>query len=204
MRLAVQGYALGAAAAFLPLAALAQSEGYIPLTVNGVESEHDRLERAQFEPIAQVASAKRSVRRVTYRDPFGNPNAPGVSIEKAADGSVTFIVTANGGKVKEEGKLTAQEWASLTALDAALAPPKAAPMHAKGEVCHAKLMVIEAADSGKSRRRNASMCGGEADYQAIAYAYKVAELVLGKISRCETFTQKDREPSWRLHACLRT
>jgi len=201
MRTSAKAWALGAVAALLPLAAAAQAAGYVPLGVDGVESEEARLERAQFEPIAAVAAANRTVRRVTYRDPFANTYAPAVLLEKDSDGGATFTVTANGGKVKETGKLTAQEWASLVAMDAALAPPKPV-LRANAEVCHAKLMVIEAADGGKARRRNASMCGGEGDFQAMAYAYKVAELAVDKIEKCERFAEPTREPSWRLAACL--
>jgi len=184
-----------------PLAAMAQ--GYMPLGVDGFESEDARLERSSFQPIGEVAAAKRVVRRVTYRDPFASPYAPAVALEKSASGEITFTVTAAGGKVKETGVVTPTEWAELTAMGSALAPPKPMSARAKTEVCHAKLLVIETAEGGKAKRRNASMCGGEGDYKAMAYAYKVAEIAVSKIAKCEKFISDTREPSWTLAECIK-
>jgi len=172
-----------------------------PLRLND-NTEEGRLATASFEPIAAVAQAGRVVRRVTYRDPFAQPFMPNIILEKKGD-DYTFTVTAMSGKIRHEGKISEAEWNSVVVLDPALKPRKAAVTKARTEICHSKQMVIEATDKGKTLRREASVCGGDADNAAVLYSYRVAEIAVRHIGACAGFIESGREFSWSLGECFR-
>jgi len=169
----------------------------------GLESEEARLARANFAPIAEAAKTGATIRRLTVRDVFDSPTSPNIVLEKAADGKITYLMTTSDGNIRETGALTAAEWQSVIDLDGALAPRKDGPIQVKGQVCHAKLMVIETADAGKTRRRESSLCAAEADAAALRYAYKMAEVVVNHIPRCRASAGQNREPTWSLTDCYK-
>jgi len=180
---------------------LPASTGPVQASSPPADPEAARLQSAGFAPIAALAAEGRRLRRVTYRDPFGGRNAPNLTIEALPTGKTVFVVTAYDGEVREEGELPASAWVQLTALDRALAATP--PRKARAELCHSKQMVIETAGNGQTRRREASVCGGQSDAAAVLYGYKMAELAVTHMPRCKGFIESGREPSWTLAECLR-
>jgi len=165
--------------------------------------EAGRLKRSGFEPLAMIAKEKRTVRRVSYLDPFHSAAMPGVSIEKQADGEIVLNLTANRGKLKERVKITQAEWDDLVALDSqAFEKPKNPLTQAETkEMCHSDSIVIETSDAGNTRRRDASHCMRETE--AMLYGYKVAEIAVKNIEYCREYQASDREASAQLVECLR-
>jgi hypothetical protein len=191
--------ALAIGASVVLMATAAEAEEY---EFGGIEPENIRLERSSFEPIAQVAAAKRVVRRISWRDPFGSLYAPSVTLEKTPSGEVTFTVTGNYGKIKETGTITGEQWADILASEQALAPPPR-NQRISNELCHSNRLVIETSDAdGKSRRRDASICGGPGDTNALLYTYKVADAVVLTMDKCARFAAKTRDPWWSLQNCV--
>jgi len=195
-----------AAAAALGLLAVAAAHAQtisVASGINGNEAEEVRLKRSGFAPIEDVAKEKRSVRRATYRDPYELPNAPSVTLEKTADGKYLFTVSGNYGKIQEAGEFTAAEWKDLVKLDPVLAAPKVGRTPIKIEPCFGKFMVVEAAEGGKTRRREVSSCGSDSGSQQMLYAYKVAGIVVNHLDKCDGQADETREPSWVLAECMK-
>jgi len=166
-------------------------------------NEAGRLKRSGFEPLSKIAQDKRTLRRVSYLDPFHSSAMPGVSIEKRANGEIILSLTANRGKVKEQVMITQAEWDELVAMDQqAFMPPKnpLTPAEAQ-EMCHSDSIVIETSDGGTVRRRDASHCARETE--AMLFGYKVAQIAVNNIEYCREYNVPDREGSAQLIECLR-
>jgi len=165
--------------------------------------EADRLTRSNFEPITEVAKAKRTLRRVSYQDAFGTSAMPAVTVEKLANGEIKMTMIANGGKVKEEATVTQADWDKLVKLDKQITAKPANPLSKEEAklICHSNSIVIEAVDAGKVRRRDASHCKRDTD--AMLYGYAVADIAVRNIPRCKPIIAPDREASWQLTECMR-
>jgi len=193
--------------AAIPLPTYAQpSGGTVAGAIAGAVSDPDeaaRLSRSGFEPLAKIAKEKRTLRRVSYLDPFNTGAMPGVSIEKLPSGDVTLSLTANHGKAKEVVKISQDDWNSLVKLDReAFMRPKNRMTPAEAKlICHSDSIVIEIADAGKTRRRDASHC--KKDTEAMLYGYAVAAIAVENIPYCREYKAPDREPSAQLTECFR-
>jgi len=180
----------------LPIAAHAAAKGPDP------QEEAARLARSQFEPLSQVASAKRTLRRVSYQQSFDFAIRPAVTIEKMANGEVMLTLTAREGKVHETAKLTQADWDKLMAADKLIMAKPARKLSREEAklICHSNAAVIEASDAGKVRRRDASHCNQDLD--SMVYGFKVAEIAVANIPRCTRYQHDEREASWQLMQCI--
>jgi len=186
--------------AFLVLAPVSTlgAEGQLPTTAR--EPEPLRLKRYGLEALAPLATAGREIRRATYSDMYNSPTLPSVTLEKSASNGVTLTVYSDG--IIDTAVLKPEAWTLVTASDAkGLAPSRAKA--APAEICHGAGAVIEAAKAGKALRRNAEVCSGAPDVEAMEYARSLAQVAVTSIPRCAGFIESGREYSWSLRECLR-
>jgi len=170
-------------------------------TVKAPETEQQRNARVQFEPIDKVAKEGREVRRVVYATMWNDLNLPAVSIEKTKAGEINLKVTSDQGKTVDVATLKPEAWDYITQSDKAafssVKPVKAA------EICHGNSVVLEGASKGKVLKRDAGVCGADADLASMEYGRRIAEVAATSIPRCSGFVESGREFSWILRECLK-
>jgi len=174
----------------------------LPAPPSADQVERERLAQFQFEPIEKVAKEGRTLRRVSFADIYKNQAAPAVTVEKKAGGEIELTVVSYNGRVVDHALLKPEAWTLITAKDSAgLAARRAGK--ASDELCLGSTAVIEAAEGGKARRREAEVCRGQADLAALEYARFIAEIAITSIPRCAEHYEATRESSWTLRDCLR-
>jgi hypothetical protein len=186
----------------LLLAAPAIAADSPPPDPTPAELEPVRLAEAGFEPIDKVAAEGRTVRRASYADIYGEDGAPGVLLEKMADGEVRLTVTSMKGTVVDRAILKPEAWSKVTERDAKGLAARG-KLNVSDEICMGSTVVIETAEAGKSRRRDAAVCNGAADLAAMEYARNLAYVAITSIPRCSGYIEHTREASWTLRDCLR-
>jgi len=183
-------------------AALAAVPDLLPPPPAPEQVEQERLAQFKMEPIDTLAREGRTLRRVSFADIYRNPAAPAVTIEKKADGEIELTVVSYHGRVVDQATLKPEAWAMLTAKESTgLAARRAGGV--SDELCVGSTAVIEAAEGGKARRREAEICNGAADLAAWEYARLIAEIAITSIPRCAEHYEATRESSWTLRDCMR-
>jgi len=172
-------------------------------TVKAPETEQQRNARVQFEPIDKVAKEGREVRRVVYATMWNDLNLPAVTLEKTKTGEVSMKVTSDQGKTVDIATLKPEAWTYITQNDKAAFSPVKPVKAANVEICHGNSVVLEGASKGKVLKRDAGVCGADADLASMEYGRRIAEVAATSIPRCSGFVESGREFSWILRECLK-
>jgi len=172
-------------------------------TVRAPETEQQRNARVQFEPIDKVAKEGREVRRVVYATMWNDLNLPAVSVEKSKAGEVNIRINSDQGKTVDVATLKPEAWDYITQNDKAAFAAAKPIKTANVEICHGNSVFLEGASKGKVLKRDAAVCGADADVASMEYGRRLAEVALGSIPRCASFVESGREFSWILRECLK-
>lgn len=148
---------------------------------------------AGFQPLAKVAAAKRTVRRVLFQDPYLMLPVPGIELERHGDGRATLRVIGPGTSGPTM-VLPGPAWGRLLALEPGVffsrcyvpwEPRKLTdPTPPPPPTCHGVLVRFDAADDGEQRSASWGACGGGKDDPKLAYAAEVARLAVTSRPAC--------------------